>query len=139
VRTLVGDLNPFSPRASCAFLRIQAVLTALVDSNSTRTESCVAIRPDPEAQTRVDAPKATDRNGYQQIIRPSRGKGAGLKILVSAVQSRPSPPFHFCVDSYLHAADFQQLARHTFRLGRNLADHARLGASLIGMTVRSPG
>ena len=58
---------------------------------------------------------------------------------MSAVQSRPSPPFHFRVDSYLHAADFQHLARRTFRLGRNLADQARLGASLIGMTVRSAG
>jgi len=41
----------------------------------------------------VDVPKAADHNGYQQIIRPSRGMRAGLKILVSAVQSRPSPPF----------------------------------------------
>jgi hypothetical protein len=64
---------------------------------------------------------------------------AGLKILVSAVQSRPSPPFCFRVDSYLHAADFQQITRCTFRLGRNLADHARLGASLMGITVRSAG
>ena len=75
----------------------------------------------------------------QTLTRTYADCSLGLKILVSAVQSRPSPPFHFCVDSYLHAADFQQLARHTFRLGRNLADHARLGASLIGMTVRSPG
>ncbi len=41
----------------------------------------------------IDAPKAADHNGYQQIIRPRRGMLAGLKILVSAVQSRPSPPF----------------------------------------------
>jgi len=41
----------------------------------------------------VDAPKVTDHNGYEQIIRPSREMEAGLKILVSAVQSRPSPPF----------------------------------------------
>ena len=64
-----------------------------VDSDSTRTESCVAIRPDPEAQTGSTPPKAVDRNGYQQISRPRRGMWAGLKILVSAVQSRPSPPF----------------------------------------------
>ena len=29
----------------------------------------------------VDAPKAADYNGCQQIIRPSREMGAGLKIL----------------------------------------------------------
>ena len=56
------------------------VRIALVDSNSTRTESYVAIRPDPEARMQVDAPKAADRNGCQQIIRPSRGMQAGLKI-----------------------------------------------------------
>jgi hypothetical protein len=50
-------------------------------------------RPDPEGRMQVDAPKAADRNRCQQIIRPSRGMRAGLKILVSAVQSRPSPPF----------------------------------------------
>jgi len=64
-----------------------------VDSNSTRTESSVAIRPDPIARVPVDVPKAADHNGYQQITRPSREMEAGLKILVSAVQSRPSPPF----------------------------------------------
>jgi hypothetical protein len=40
----------------------------------------------------VDAQKIADHNGYQQIISPSQGMQAGLKILVSAVQSRPSPP-----------------------------------------------
>jgi CheY-like chemotaxis protein len=80
---------------SYALLRIQAVRTALVDSNSTRTESCVVTRSDPEAQARSTPPKAKDHNGCQQIIRPSREMGAGLKILVSAVQSRPSPPFRF--------------------------------------------
>ena len=34
--------------------------TVLVDSNSTRTESCVTIRPDPEAQMQVDALKIAD-------------------------------------------------------------------------------
>jgi hypothetical protein len=29
----------------------------------------------------VDAPKAADHSAYQQIIRPSRGMQAGLKIL----------------------------------------------------------
>jgi hypothetical protein len=37
--------------------------------------------------------KGANHNGYDQIIRPGRGMRAGLKILVSAVQSRPSPPF----------------------------------------------
>jgi hypothetical protein len=41
----------------------------------------------------VDASKLTDHNGYEQIIRRAGGMQAGLKILVSAVQSRPSPPF----------------------------------------------
>jgi hypothetical protein len=31
----------------------------------------------------VDGPKAADHNQYQQFIRASRGKEAGLKILVS--------------------------------------------------------
>ena len=78
--------------------------TVLVDSNSTRTESCVAIRPDREAQTRVGAPKASDNNEHLQIIRPSREMGAGVKILVSAVQSRPSPPFISFADKHLHPA-----------------------------------
>jgi hypothetical protein len=34
--------------------------------------------------SRVAAPKATDRNGYQQIIRPSREMGTGLKIAGSS-------------------------------------------------------
>jgi hypothetical protein len=46
-----------------------------------------------EAEMQIRAQKTTDHNGYQQIIGPSRGMQAGLKILVSAVQSRPSPPF----------------------------------------------
>jgi hypothetical protein len=40
--------------------------------------------PHPEAQMHVDALKAADHNGYQQIIRPSRGMKAGLKILCSS-------------------------------------------------------
>jgi hypothetical protein len=32
---------------------------------------------------------------------------AGLKILVSAVQSRPSPPFDSCYSEDLHASAFQ--------------------------------
>jgi hypothetical protein len=55
--------------------------TVIVDSSSTRTESCVAIRPDPRAQMPIDAPKAAGHNGCQQVIRPSRVMGAGLKIL----------------------------------------------------------
>lgn len=65
--------------------------SARLDSNSTRTESGA----DPDAEMEVDADKATDRSVCQQIIRASRGMRAGLKILVSAVQSRPSPPFRF--------------------------------------------
>ena len=44
---------------------------------------------------KIDAPKAPDYNGCEQIMHPGREMGAGLKILVSAVQSRPSPPFRF--------------------------------------------
>ena len=56
-------------------------LTVLVDSNPTRTESCAAIRRDPGAQMQADAQKAPDHNVYDQIIRPSLEKGAGLKIV----------------------------------------------------------
>jgi hypothetical protein len=51
----------------------------LVDSNPTRTESCGAVLYDPGAPARSDAPKRLR-----------------MKILVSAVQSRPSPPFDSC-------------------------------------------
>jgi hypothetical protein len=68
-------------------MRIQAARLCVVDSNSTRTESCVNIRPDPAAPSRVDAPKAADDSGYRQIMRPSRGMRAGLKILVSPLRS----------------------------------------------------
>ncbi len=52
----------------------------MVDSDSTRTESCAAIRSDPGAQMQVDGLKAADRNGSQQIIHPSQGELSGLKI-----------------------------------------------------------
>ena len=52
----------------------------------------VVVGSDPEARGKVDVAKATDHNAYQRISDPSREMGAGLKILVSAVQSRPSPP-----------------------------------------------
>ncbi len=58
------------------------------------------------------APKAAGHNGWRQITRPSREMGAGLKILVSAVQSRPSPPFDSRYSEDLHSVEFQQrLAR----------------------------
>jgi hypothetical protein len=47
----VKDLNPCYPVGPRPILRIRTVRFALVDSNSTRTESCVSVRPDPEAQT----------------------------------------------------------------------------------------
>jgi len=68
--------------------RIALYCTSRVDSNSTRTESCVAIRPDPKARLQVGALKAANHSGYQQTIRPSREMGAGLKILVSFVCRR---------------------------------------------------
>ena len=58
----LGDLNPCCPVGPTPFYLIRAVPTALVDSNSTRTEPCVAIRLNPEAQGQVDTPKATDHN-----------------------------------------------------------------------------
>jgi len=64
--------------------------TVIVDSSSTRTESCVAIRPDPRAQMPIDAPKAAGHNGCQQVIRPSRVMGAGLKIL-GRIPALPTP------------------------------------------------
>jgi hypothetical protein len=52
----------------------------------------IIIRPDAETAGQACTPKAADHKGYQRIIRSSRAVLAGLKILVSAVQSRPSPP-----------------------------------------------
>ena len=79
----------FPFRLTAARLRItKLVRTAQVDSNSTRTDSYVAIRPDLEAQMQVNALKAAARNGCQQIIRPSREMGAGLKIASSSQMCR---------------------------------------------------
>jgi hypothetical protein len=64
----------------------------LLGSNSTRTESYVAIHHGQSVSSRVGAPKAPHQNGWQQITRPNREPEEGLKILVSALQSRPSPP-----------------------------------------------
>jgi len=47
---------------------------ALVDSNSTRTESYVAIRPDPEGPHAGRCPRL-------RITHPDLGMGAGLKML----------------------------------------------------------
>ena len=106
----------------CLCLRCDATYSELdilvVDSNSTRTESYVAIRPDPEAPSMVDVPKAADHNGYQQIMGPGLALRAGLKILVSAVQSRPSPPFVSRYSEDLHASEFQQSAIGALDLAR---------------------
>ena len=64
-----------------AFLRMQAGSTAVVDSNSTRTEPCAVIRPELEGTTPADAPKVTNLNGHERIIRPSQEMEAGLKTL----------------------------------------------------------
>ena len=77
----------------------------------------------------------TDAN--RSSSEPGDGGGTENPGVGGSIPSQPT--IHFRVDSYLHAGDFQHLACRTFRLGRNLADHARLGASLIGMTVRSAG
>jgi hypothetical protein len=45
---------------------------------------------DPWAQMQVDGLKAADRNGSEQIIHPSQGELAGLKILCSARLITPS-------------------------------------------------
>jgi len=75
----VRELNPGYAALGTRLYGSTPVRTGLVDSNSTRTESYVAIRPDPEARIQVDAPKTVDHNGCQQINRPSRGMRAGLK------------------------------------------------------------
>ena len=62
-----SGLEPLLPWASYAFLRSEAVRITPVDSNSTRTGSCVAIRLDPEARMPGDAPKAAGHNGWRQI------------------------------------------------------------------------
>jgi hypothetical protein len=59
----VGDSNSGSPALASRRYESKDVRTAVVDSNSTRTESCVAIRPDPKALVQVGAPNATDHNG----------------------------------------------------------------------------
>jgi len=69
----------FHPKVLASDSLLDFLLTSVVDSNSTRTESCIAIRPDPKAQIKVSALKATDHNGWQQMIRPCRGMKAGLK------------------------------------------------------------
>ena len=63
----------------------------LADSNSIRTESSVAIRPDPDVPAAPMASKTTVHNGYRLITRPSREKGAGLKILASVSPSAAAP------------------------------------------------
>ena len=50
------------PVGPTPFYLIRAVPTALVDSDSTRTEPCVSTRPDPEPQVRLPRRKATDCN-----------------------------------------------------------------------------
>jgi hypothetical protein len=80
---------PLPFRLTAARLRItKLVRTAQVDSNSTRTDSYVAIRPDLEAPMQVNALKGAARNGCQQIIRPSREMRAGLKIASSSQMCR---------------------------------------------------
>ena len=99
--------------------------TSLVDTNSTRTESGVAIRLDPDARARSAPWKATDYNGNRQVIRPSPAMEAGLKILVSAVQSRPSPPFFSksCPPWNFSRTDF--VPEICARLGHTLAHSER--------------
>ena len=53
----------------------------LLDSNSTRTESYVAIHHGQSVSSRVGAPKAPHQNGWQQITRPNREPEEGLKTL----------------------------------------------------------
>jgi hypothetical protein len=69
--------------SGCRWLAFASLQTARVDSNSTRTESRVVIRSNPEGRMEIDATKAADHNGYQRITRPTRGMQAGLKILCS--------------------------------------------------------
>lgn len=56
---------------------------ALHTANSTRTESYVAIRPDPELECRSMPRKAVDHDGCPEIIRPGREMQAGLKVVRS--------------------------------------------------------
>jgi hypothetical protein len=57
------DLTRIAPRLLAAATNPNLQHTSLIDSNSTRTESCVSIRPDPKAQMRVGDLKAADHNG----------------------------------------------------------------------------
>ena len=107
--------EPVLPGGSCAFRRIRAVRTSIVDSNSTRTESCVSIRPDPEAHARSTRRKpriTTDTN--RSSVRTGRW-GLGLKILcpvslqgcyldrVLQTAGRPSPIPIFPGDFQVHS------------------------------------
>ncbi len=72
------EFEPVLAGPSYAFLSILAG-RPVVDSNSTRTEPCVVIRPEMEGTTPVDAPKATHLNRCERIIPPSQEMEAGLK------------------------------------------------------------
>jgi len=60
----------------------------MVDSDSTRTEACVAIRLDPEAPPRPTFGRPRINSGHEQIIRLSREMGGGLKTLRLVSPSR---------------------------------------------------
>ncbi len=52
----LGDLNQCCPVVPTPLYESE-LYAALVDSNSTRTEPCVAIHPDAEGTTQVNAPE----------------------------------------------------------------------------------
>ena len=96
----------------------------LLDSNSTRTESYVAIHHGQSVSSWIGAPNAANHNGWQQITRPNREPEAGLKILVSAVQSRPSPPF-------FSRAPNRALRARGARLARTVLEVTRFGRLIL--------
>ncbi len=62
--------------------------TVLVDPNSTRTESCVAIRSDPKAQMQVDAQKIADHNGIPTDHQSEPGDAGGSENAMSCRAAR---------------------------------------------------
>src|SRR5712664_734812 len=73
---------------------------------------------------------------YRPIIPPRLEMGAGLKILVSAVQSRPSPPFDSRYSEDLHVFKFQHHPVGALDLARTcLVPRRRAVASDLGKSA----
>jgi hypothetical protein len=96
----------------------------LLDSNSTRPSHMspsIMVRAYQVGSARLTLRITTDGN---KITRPNREPEAGLKILVSAVQSRPSPPF-------FSRAPNRALRARGARLARTVLEVTRFGRLIL--------